>query len=79
MVYLPPHFTETDPAVLEAHIDRHDFGLLVTHGAQGSAPSLAVLLPRAIRSTCPAHGRGDGRRWFRARIDATVVLYWFAR
>jgi transcriptional regulator len=30
MVYLPPHFTETDEAVLLAHVERHDFGLLVT-------------------------------------------------
>jgi transcriptional regulator len=30
MVYLPPHFTESDETVLLAHIERHDFGLLVT-------------------------------------------------
>ena len=30
MVYLPPHFTEADEAVLLAHIERHDFGLLIT-------------------------------------------------
>jgi transcriptional regulator len=35
MVYLPPHFTETRPHVLIGHIERHDFGLLVTHGADG--------------------------------------------
>jgi transcriptional regulator len=35
MVYLPPHFTETRPDVLIGHIERHDFGLLVTHGADG--------------------------------------------
>ena len=35
MVYLPPAFTETREEVLFAHIERHDFGLLVTHGADG--------------------------------------------
>lgn len=32
MVYLPPHFTETREDVLLGHIERHDFGLLVTQG-----------------------------------------------
>ena len=35
MVYLPPAFTENREDVLAAHIERHDFGLLVTHGASG--------------------------------------------
>ena len=35
MVYLPPAFTETREDVLLAHIERHDFGLLVTAGAAG--------------------------------------------
>ncbi len=35
MVYLPPAFTESRPEVLLAHIERHDFGLLVSHGAAG--------------------------------------------
>ncbi len=30
VVYLPPAFTETRPAVLVAHIERHNFGLLVS-------------------------------------------------
>ena len=30
MVYLPPHFTETDETVLLTHIERYDFGLLIT-------------------------------------------------
>jgi len=32
LVYLPPHFTETDEKILLGHIERHDFGLLVTKG-----------------------------------------------
>ncbi|MBO0735043.1 MAG: FMN-binding negative transcriptional regulator [Alphaproteobacteria bacterium] len=35
MVYLPPHFTESRPEVLIEHIARHDFGLLMSHGADG--------------------------------------------
>ena len=35
MVYLPPAFTETREEVLVAHIERHDFGLLVTQGSVG--------------------------------------------
>ena len=35
MVYLPPHFTETRPEVLAAHLERHDFALLVSHGRGG--------------------------------------------
>ena len=39
MVYLPPAFAETRPAVLVAHIERHDFGLLVSHGIVGLVAS----------------------------------------
>lgn len=35
MVYLPPAFTETRREVLLGHIERHDFGTLVTHAAAG--------------------------------------------
>jgi transcriptional regulator len=35
LVYLPPHFTETRPEVLAAHLERHDFALLVSHGKAG--------------------------------------------
>ena len=35
MVYLPPAFTEIREDILLAHIERHDFGLLVTHGTVG--------------------------------------------
>jgi transcriptional regulator len=35
MMYLPPAFTEARPEVLIRHIERHDFGLLITHGADG--------------------------------------------
>jgi transcriptional regulator len=39
VVYLPPVFTETRPEVLIAHIERYDFGLLVSHGEHGLVAS----------------------------------------
>jgi transcriptional regulator len=39
VVYLPPVFTEERRDVLIAHIERHDFGLLISHGAQGLVAS----------------------------------------
>ena len=39
MVYLPPAFTEARPAVLIAHIEEHNFGLLVSHGTEGLVAS----------------------------------------
>ena len=39
MVYLPPAFTEKRPNVLMDHIQRYDFGLLVSHGAAGLVAS----------------------------------------
>jgi transcriptional regulator len=48
-VYLPPHFTEARPEVLLAHIERHDFGLLVSHGVAG-------LVARPIPFLVERHG-----------------------
>jgi transcriptional regulator len=39
VVYLPPTFTEARPPVLVAHIERHDFGQLVSRGAAGLTAS----------------------------------------
>ena len=39
MVYLPPAFTEARPEVLIGHIERHDFGLLISHGSAGLVAS----------------------------------------
>jgi transcriptional regulator len=39
MVYLPPAFTEARPEVLVEHIERYDFGLLVSHGGAGLVAS----------------------------------------
>jgi transcriptional regulator len=39
MVYLPPAFTESRPEVLIEHIERYDFGLLVSHSDDGIVAS----------------------------------------
>jgi transcriptional regulator len=39
MVYLPPVFTEARPAMLAAHIEQHNFGLLVSGGMEGLVAS----------------------------------------
>jgi transcriptional regulator len=44
VVYLPPHFTETREDVLIGHVERHDFGLLVTHGESGMIASQVPFL-----------------------------------
>jgi len=44
VVYLPPAFSETRPEVLVAHIERHDFGLLVSHGDAGLIASQVPFL-----------------------------------
>ena len=47
MVYLPPAFTETRTELLIEHIERHEFGLLVSHGTEGLiASQLPFLLAR---------------------------------
>ena len=45
MVYLPPAFTEARPEILVAHIERYDFALLITDGAQGLVASHVPFLP----------------------------------
>lgn len=56
MVYLPPAFTETREEVLLAHIERHDFGLLVSTGGDeaGKTGPIASQIPFLVE-------RRDGR------------------
>ena len=46
MVYLPPHFTETREDVLVAHVERYDFGLLVTQQGGMIASQVPFLVER---------------------------------
>ena len=58
MVYLPPAFTETREEILVAHIERHDFGLLVM---QGDAGLIASQIPFLI-------ARRDGKLYLEGHI-----------
>jgi transcriptional regulator len=58
VVYLPPAFTETREDLLLAHIERHDFGLLVTHGTAGLVTSQIPFLAE----------RRDGKFYLQAHI-----------
>ena len=51
MVYLPPHFTEARSEVLAAHLERHDFALLVSHGGSGL---IASHIPVMVEQQGPA-------------------------
>ena len=58
MVYLPPLFTESRGEVLIAHIERHDFGLLVS---QGEAAPTASHVPFLVE-------RRDGKLLLQAHL-----------
>ena len=72
MVYLPPAFTETRTEVLTAHIERHDFGLLVSHGTQGIVASqIPFLLDQRDGGLC-LHGHLARANPQLADLDAGV-------
>ena len=56
MVYLPPAFTETRPEVLIAHVERHDFGLLISHGPSGLVASHIPFLVERTGDELHLHG-----------------------
>ena len=56
MVYLPPLFTETREEVLVGHIERHDFGLLVTQGTGGLITSQIPFLVKRRDGTLYLQG-----------------------
>jgi len=58
VVYLPPLFSETRTELLVAHIERHDFGLLVSHGEQGLISSQIPFLVE----------RRDGRLYLQGHL-----------
>lgn len=53
-MYVPPHFAETDPAVLHDFIRRHSFGLLVSTAADGEP--FASHLPFLLDPADSPHG-----------------------
>jgi len=62
VVYLPPAFTETRTELLIEHVQRHEFGLLVSHGAQGTNGGLiASQIPFLLE-------RRDGRLYLQGHL-----------
>jgi transcriptional regulator len=58
VVYLPPAFTETRTELLIEHIERYEFGLLVSHGSEGL---IASQIPFLVE-------RRDGRLYLQAHL-----------
>jgi transcriptional regulator len=56
MVYLPPAFTEARPEVLIAHIERYNFGLLVSHGSAALVASHIPFLVERDGDQLRLHG-----------------------
>jgi transcriptional regulator len=56
MVYLPPAFTESRSHVLIEHIERFDFGLLVSHGGAGLMASHIPFLIERNGEALHLHG-----------------------
>lgn len=56
MVYLPPAFTEKRPEILIEHIERYDFGLLISGGAAGLVASHIPFLVERHGTQLHLHG-----------------------
>ena len=56
MVYLPPAFTEARPEILTEHIQRYDFGLLITGAAAGLVASHIPFLVERDGTQLHLHG-----------------------
>jgi transcriptional regulator len=56
VVYLPPALTEARPEVLVAHIEEHNFGLLVSYGREGLVASHIPFLVERDREQLPLLG-----------------------
>jgi transcriptional regulator len=69
LVYLPPAFTETRDDLLIAHIERHDFGLLVSHGARPANRQEPADHPELIASQIPfLVARRDGNMLLQGHV-----------
>jgi transcriptional regulator len=56
MVYLPPAFTEKRPEILIEHIERYDFGFLISGGAAGLVASHIPFLVERHGTQLHLHG-----------------------
>jgi transcriptional regulator len=78
MVYLPPAFTEARSEVLCEHIARHDFGLLMSHGADGLIASHIPFLVTHDRDELHLHGhlaRPNPQVGHLARGDEVLAIF----
>jgi transcriptional regulator len=78
MVYLPPAFTEARSEVLIEHIARHDFGLLMSHGADGLIASHIPFLVTHDRDELHLHGhlaRPNPQVGHLARGDEVLAIF----
>lgn len=69
-MYLPEHFREDRPLVLEAFVRNHPLGLLVTHGDQGLT---ADHIP--MRLECENESGGTARRSLRGHVARANPLW----
>lgn len=75
-MYLPPHFGETDPAVLHALIRAHPLGLLITAtGGEIAADPVPFLVDASGNSTVlRAHVARANPQWKRLRDGASALV-----
>ena len=78
MVYLPPAFAESRTEVLLEHIERYDFGLLVSHGAAGLVASHIPFLVERDGAELHLHGhlaRPNPQIGDLAQADEVLALF----
>ena len=78
MVYLPPAFTEARPEALIEHIERYDFGLLMSHGAGGLIASHIPFLVKHVGDRLHLHGhlaRPNPQVGHLARGDEVLAIF----
>jgi transcriptional regulator len=75
-VYLPPHFTETDPSVLHALIRAHPLGLLISSSDSElvANPVPFLLETTAERAVLRAHVARANPQWKHIRDGARVLV-----
>lgn len=75
-MYVPPHFAESDPAVLSALIRAHPLGLLITASDAGlvanPVPFLLHVTPE--RTVLRAHVARANPQWIQIRDGASVLV-----
>jgi transcriptional regulator len=78
MVYLPPAFAEARPEVLVEHIERYDFGLLISHGSDGLIASHIPFLTERDGDKLHLHGhlaRPNPQVGHLARGDEVLTIF----